>query len=191
MLLEHSASLRWTGQLCHICMIQAFVRLCLLSCCFQTQAVLKCTDADRLTTGTQRKGLEGAKLVTREENQIKGERQWNHRKPTGSRFLISSGIPQSSIFGPVCFGVDSITVTDSQRVAKKKISLQCVDIMEIFIFNFWNKYRIYKNYRGGGRKSENKVTRKNDSKKRGRKRARSSGELPAFFQSYITLVRVT
>ena len=87
--------------------------LCLLSCCFQTQAALKCTDTDRLTAGTKRKELEGAKLVTREEDQIKEERQWNDGKPTASRFLIDSGIPQGSIFGPVLFGVDSIIVTGS------------------------------------------------------------------------------
>lgn len=53
--------------------------------------------------------------MTREENQIKGEQQWNDGKPTASRFLINSGIPQSSIFGPVLFGVDSIIVTGLQK----------------------------------------------------------------------------
>lgn len=87
--------------------------LCLLSCCFQTQAALKCTDADRLTTGTKRKELEGAKLVTREEDRMKGER--NGGKPTVSRVLISSGVPLSSAFGPVLFWIDSIIVTGCQQ----------------------------------------------------------------------------
>lgn len=95
------------------------------------QLLFSCTDADRLTTGTKRK----AKLVTREEKQIRWSREGEQRRD-GKPF-ITSAIPDGgpylahSFFGGVIPSLSPFLST----FQKKKIYLQSVAAGEILIFN--------------------------------------------------------
>lgn len=105
------------------------------------QLLFSCTDADRLTTGTKRK----AKLVTREEKQIRWSREGEQQRKDGKPFITSALPDRGPYLAHFFFGGNSIIVTVAQHFLINEIDLQSVAAGEILIFNLFrssgNKYQ--------------------------------------------------